>query len=210
MQIADSGFRKTIEHYLAKVSYEVPPYSDILDVGCGKCSEAEILLDMFEGRLTGIDLKEEDVKEARDRLNNPFNFRFYVGDAKYLNEVVHGIDILIARHPNPGSTWKEIFKKSYDLMNEGGVMIATSWSYTDHLLTRANLLSADCYLEVSEVSPFVELPPNLGSNIFVGEDAFVNVVVKKDRPYFSAVKHKYTELFKTHQALLKIRNDIGM
>jgi ubiquinone/menaquinone biosynthesis C-methylase UbiE len=167
-------FARTLCTYLKPIFKAESP--NILNVGCGKCPEAEIVLDSLGGRMTGIDIKEADIEMLRARYKNNHQLRFISADASNLREKVsHAFDIVLARHPEPDTNWHHIFSECYKTTKEEGILLATCYNLPDFVFTKRNVIKSGYRILHSSENSEVEY---LSTALKVATDGHVIVASK--------------------------------
>jgi len=140
LAIDKAAFRETLEDYVPRTGFSTSGDLRILDVGCGFCLEADVLTSFFgeyfqlsDSQISFIGLDSNKEKINRDKeVYQSDGYRFVCGDARKLDDVVEGkFDVVVIRHPNifgNEKSWKKIFKKSYKVMDPGGLLVSTCLS----------------------------------------------------------------------------------
>ena len=117
-------FKTMLKHYLNKLYFKDLDKLSVLDVACGRCNEAEVLLGLFD-KVKGIDNNPEKIKRIIERGLKEGQFE--VSDARKLSRAIDKLfDIVIVRHPNAfGDEWKKTYKKCYKVTRNKGILIST-------------------------------------------------------------------------------------
>jgi ubiquinone/menaquinone biosynthesis C-methylase UbiE len=175
-------FRRTLEHYLEGLGHEEKESPVVLDVACGKCMEAEVLIDIFGDSLIGIDSDQESIDNVTKRVG-PNAGHFILGDVKHLQGLLdQDVDIVIARHPSIyGEKWKRIYKQCYRVTKPGGLLISTFYSNGDHSGAEPLVKRAGYKVIFSEENPFGIRYTDTPS-ISTGADRFIIVGSKEQVP----------------------------
>lgn len=103
-------------------------YSTVLDIGCGTGTILSMIPSSNNMKLSGIDLSDEMIHIARERLNK--NVELIVGDSEYLPWEENCFDVLLCtdsfhHYPNPQNVLKEMGRV---LKDKGRLIIADPWS----------------------------------------------------------------------------------
>ena len=124
----------------------------ILNVACGACDEARTLSEFLAARhagpggrptptsLVGLDIRERELDEARERFrNSPMaTFEFLRADASRpgaAGDPGRTFDTVFLRHQNlynGGTLWRRIFEQALDRLDESGSLIITSYFDREH------------------------------------------------------------------------------
>ena len=126
--------------------------TQILNVACGECREAETLVKVvqqipgLEGvppvRFLGTDLRDREIEDAANRFRNRQNtrFEFLVEDASKLDrnrEIGSEFDLAFMRHQNfwdEPKVWRRIFEQGLDKLSDEGLLVITSYFDREHEL----------------------------------------------------------------------------
>ena len=164
-------FRDTLEHYLDRIHYSKPKHPRILNVGCGWCSEAEVLVDFFGGTMVEKDINEVVIASLRKKYKKNGRYEFIHGDARRLSDLIEEkADIVVARHPDVrNDDWEKMFKESYGLTRKGGIVIVTCYFPGEPKVAKDNLTKAKYKVRVCEENNF----PATGGPFQVFSDKYV-------------------------------------
>ncbi len=132
----------------------------ILNLACGRCDEAETLVQFAkdqapgEVRLIGADIRIREVLQARERHAN-LPAEFLLEDATKLGahkQVGEDFDLVLLRHQNfwhGPELWKKIFEQGLDKTGEDGLLVITSYFDKEHRLALDALKGLGAELVVS-------------------------------------------------------------
>jgi len=129
-------FKVMLKYYLNKLGLKDLKNVSVLDVACGRCNEAEVLLELF-GKVRGVDSNSNKIKRIKKK-------GFRVGDARDLRSIFkEKFDLLIVRHPNIfGDELKKIYRECFKVSCEGGVLISSFYSEREFLLGKSLIKGA--------------------------------------------------------------------
>jgi cyclopropane fatty-acyl-phospholipid synthase-like methyltransferase len=117
----------------------------ILDLACGRCDEAETLINVVKEetqaeqvKLVGADIRIREIRQARERTSS-LDAEFLLQDARQLGEhrELSDFDLVFLRHQNywhGSEVWKEIFDTGLAKLNEDGLLVITSYFDKEHQL----------------------------------------------------------------------------
>lgn len=118
----------------------------ILDLACGRCDEAETLIQAVQDQtmggsvsLVGADIRIREVLQAREQ-GRKLPAEFLLEDATRLShhrELGNDFDLVFLRHQNywhDRETWKKIFDQGLVRLNENGLLVITSYFDKEHEL----------------------------------------------------------------------------
>lgn len=156
----------------------------VLDLACGRCEEGLVLSAFFGGetfdwtnnnvRLIGVDIKEKDIEKAIINYSMPDfsekvtkyvlppNYDFIVGDATNLDrypQIPKRADIVAIRHQQISDNkhiWTKIFQQALLRLNEGGIIITTSFSDVEHEMLIKALRKLNCEIVINESNPYAK------------------------------------------------------
>ena len=148
MRKESEKFKVMLEHYLPKFGFKDLKKLSVLNVACGRCNEAEVLIELF-GKVQGIDNNAKKIK--RIKKNN-----FKVGDAINLSKVFdEKFDLVIVRHPNIfGEDWKRIYRECYKVTLRNKVLISTFYTKKEYLRGKLLIKNAGYKVEVAKENQF--------------------------------------------------------
>ncbi len=150
-------FQDTLEHYLGRIDYSKPKNPKILNIGCGWCPEAEMLIDYFEGSMKGIDINEAVITSLKKKYKKEKRYEFICGDARKLRNLIgeKEMDIVIARHPDVrNDNWGKMFKEGYRVTKKGGIVIATCYFPGEPDVAKDDLTNAKYKVNICEENIF--------------------------------------------------------
>lgn len=142
--------------------------TQILDIACGECREAETLVKMVHEfqlypntdpvRFVGTDLRHREVDDAARRFKNSTDakFEFFAEDASKLHrhrEIGEQFDLAFIRHQNfwlDGTQWKRIFEQGLAKLNEDGLLVITSYFDREHERAQEAIAEAGGELVITE------------------------------------------------------------
>ncbi len=114
---------------------QIPPHTDVLDVGCGTGALSEALLAHRVGSLTGIDTSEAYVEAARKRLSTAkIPTHFEVGDGTHLpypkarfDAAVSGLVLNFVEPPI------NMVREMHRVVRPGGRVALYVWDYANRM-----------------------------------------------------------------------------
>lgn len=117
----------------------------ILNLACGRCDEAETLVNFARSRaagevsLVGADIRIREILQARER-HAKLPAEFLLEDATRLGahkELGSGFDLVLLRHQNfwhGPELWKKIFEQGLERAGDDGLVVITSYFDEEHRL----------------------------------------------------------------------------
>lgn len=117
----------------------------ILDLACGRCDEAETLIQVVKDemkadsvKLVGADIRIREVRQARERTAR-LDTEFLIEDATKLSahNEMKDFDMVFLRHQNywhGPELWKKIFDTGLAKLNDDGLIVITSYFDKEHQL----------------------------------------------------------------------------
>lgn len=117
----------------------------ILNLACGRCDEAETLVNFARSEapgaveLIGADIRIREILQARER-HAKLPAEFLLEDATKLGahkELGGKFDLVLLRHQNywhGPDLWKRIFERGLERAGEDGLVVITSYFDKEHLL----------------------------------------------------------------------------
>lgn len=131
MRKESEKFREMIKYYLGKLGFKNLKKLFVLDVACGRCNEAEVLLELF-GRVKGIDSNPKKIERVQER---GLKAKFEMGDARNLSKSFgEKVSVVIVRHPNIfGDDWKNIYGRCWKVTKNDSVLVSTFYSKKEFL-----------------------------------------------------------------------------
>lgn len=169
-------FRKTLEFYLRKISYQIPKSPEIISVGCGYCSEQKVLSELFKGRFLGIDIDQECISHLKTVYEDD-RLKVLCGDARELSLLVEQkADVIITRHPNiHQDDWKEIYKECHKITKPEGILITTFYLESEMGLAERYIKNAGYKVRACEENKVIR-----NKDSFLKSDEFVIVSTNWD------------------------------
>lgn len=142
--------------------------SQILDLACGSCREAETLVEVFREmkggtgpvRFVGADIRHREIDEAAARARGTEKigdtFEFLVENCAELSrhsQLGGDFDAVFLRHQNYWNdqpVWHRIFEQGLGKLRNDGLMVITSYFDREHEMALQALERAGAELVVSE------------------------------------------------------------
>ena len=171
-------FWNTLVDVVQKSGYKVGRQrgARVLNLACGKCPESIVLSAFFGGNyfgfpsddveLVGIDIKAEDIDEARSLAGtSPSNMKFVAGDATSLDtyeETQGKFDVVVIRHQNIANRnngkeiWTKIFEQALSRLTDDGIIILTSHADEEHKMMIDAFRGLGGEVIVNQSNPFAE------------------------------------------------------
>ena len=153
-------------HAVPFLSEQLPAQRHILNLACGRSDETGLLADLFshpigETRLTGIDIRDAELDEARARWSkNPqFSANFLKLDASklpMLKEIPQPTHLAFFRHQNfwnGPQLWTTLFDHALHQLDREGLLIITSYFDKEHLLALSAIESLGAHLLTTVRNP---------------------------------------------------------
>lgn len=111
---------------------QLPPYSTVLDVGCGIGGSSRILAKDYGFTVTGITISPQQVKRAQELTPQDLNLKFLVDDAMALSFPDASFDVVWSIEAGPHMPDKAIFAKELmRVLKPGGVLVLADWNQRD-------------------------------------------------------------------------------
>ncbi|MDA3855984.1 MAG: methyltransferase domain-containing protein [Candidatus Woesearchaeota archaeon] len=173
----EATYKKTLHHYAQNLTTYENPF--ILNLGCGKCLEGEILKEFFNGKLLGVDIDKEAIKIAKEN-NNSKHAKFYVKDINELkNYIPIQPNVIILRHPYIGDmNWTNILQDCFDLTKIGGLLLVTNCISTEYELSQKPIKRVGYDIEVSEENPHAHFVSRKGATSIAMSDGYITIAKK--------------------------------
>lgn len=133
----------------------------ILDLACGRCDEAETLVNVVQDemraedvKLIGADIRIREIREARARYEK-MGAEFLLEDATKLTQhkQLNDFDLVFMRHQNywhGPEVWKKIFDTGLAKLNDDGLLVITSYFDREHQLALEALQKLGAEVVLSE------------------------------------------------------------
>ncbi len=161
---------KLLAKMLREAGLKVRPdkTTQILDIACGECREADTLVKVVQEmpgsaglapvRLLGTDLRDREVEDAARRFRDRQNakFEFLVEDASKLDrnrEIGGEFDLAFMRHQNfwdDPKVWRRIFAQGLAKLSDEGLLVITSYFDREHELAQKAIAEAGGELIITE------------------------------------------------------------
>ena len=125
-------FKVMLKYYLGKLGLKDLKKISVLDVACGRCNEAEVLLELF-GKVKGIDSNSKKIKRVKRKGLRKFGFK--VGDASNLSNIFNEeFNLVLVRHSNIfGNDWTKIYRECERVTKKEGFLISTFYTKKEYL-----------------------------------------------------------------------------
>jgi|APSaa5957512622_1039677.scaffolds.fasta_scaffold78600_3 ubiquinone/menaquinone biosynthesis C-methylase UbiE len=145
-------FKLMLEYFLNKIGLKDLKKLSVLDVACGRCNEAEVLIELF-GKVRGIDNNPKKIKRIKGKN---LNARFGVIDASNLSNISdHKFNFVLVRHPNIfGDKWKKIYEECFRVTKEKGILISTFYHEEEYLLGKKLIKNASYDIKFAKENKF--------------------------------------------------------
>lgn len=158
----------------------------ILDIACGVCREAELLIKFFgngspesdgqDVNLIGVDIDQSKI-DAAIKFNSSNNFKnqtsFICRDATKLDEypeIPDQVDLIMIRAQqisNSRQIWTEIFGQAIKKLTTNGIMIVTSYSNEEHQMLKDATKDLPFQIVIDETNPHSRISDGHGPDMKV-------------------------------------------
>ncbi len=115
----------------------------LLNIACGRADETGILTDSLaphcqQLEITGIDIRNREIGEAKQRWGKLPKAQFYTQDASqiaHIHQLDGPYDIVFIRHQNywnGAESWHRIYDNALHRLSENGILVITSYFDREH------------------------------------------------------------------------------
>lgn len=154
----------------------------LLNLACGRADEAAVLAEVFGKngiQLTGLDIRAREIGEAAERWKKHLpagaDAEFLVQDCAKLGdlgELPDNFDVAFMRHQNfwnGDTTWSKIYDEALHRLDDGGLLVITSYFDREHALALDAIQSLGAELVVTERNAesrsLFDVPPGVQKSV---------------------------------------------
>ena len=163
----DQRWARMLQEYLPEGDITLPQNPHVLNIGCGNNVTWNYLgmafflarQDLGTPRYVGVDIKEEALAAAREKLEGLVDF--VVGDARHLTRFLSGpFHLAVFEHPNLTTSpegpriWGKIFGETGKLLDRNGGVVLTSFWLNDHIPAQVALERAGYHIAHSGTNQY--------------------------------------------------------
>jgi len=178
-RLENKAFREALEYYTR--DFDIPEQPRILDVGCERSIDIEVLEEFFGGVITGINIQEEYIKKLSEEYTGN-RHKFVHGDARKAGKLAgRNFDVVVVRNSSTFSEGQEeMFKGCYSATKAEGIIISTCYLSFEFPVLHAYIRQAGYEIRTSEHNRFA-CPVSDNPFFKMATDGFIVVGQKKQK-----------------------------
>jgi len=181
----DQRFWSLLSDIKRQVNFAIPEERkiQILDIACGECKEAKLLIKFFgneyaksddgNASLIGVDIDQKRINRAIELNSDNQNAVFLCKDATKLDEypeISVQADIIMIRSQQISASkriWTEIFSQAIKKLTDNGIMIVTSVSDGEHQMLKDAIKNLPFQILLDETNPHSRISDGHGQDMKV-------------------------------------------